>query len=50
MFVDESNANELNVFASKYIDRQKTRMLNHSQAVMTTIITITDTSHVGAGC
>ncbi|ENM5767862.1 thr operon leader peptide [Vibrio mimicus] len=25
-------------------------MLNHSQAVMTTIITITDTSHVGAGC
>ncbi|MDH7615353.1 thr operon leader peptide [Vibrio cholerae] len=25
-------------------------MLNHSLVVMTTIITITDTSHVGAGC
>ncbi|CAM3472544.1 thr operon leader peptide [Vibrio cholerae] len=25
-------------------------MLNHSLIVMTTIITITDTSHVGAGC
>ncbi|MCX9564069.1 thr operon leader peptide, partial [Vibrio cholerae] len=27
-----------------------TVMLNHSLIVMTTIITITDTSHVGAGC
>nr|WP_267762576.1 thr operon leader peptide [Vibrio cholerae] len=25
-------------------------MLNHSLIVMTTIITITDTSHVGSGC
>ncbi|MCR9968053.1 thr operon leader peptide [Vibrio cholerae] len=25
-------------------------MLNHSLIVMSTIITITDTSHVGAGC
>nr|WP_260604670.1 thr operon leader peptide [Vibrio cholerae] len=25
-------------------------MLNHSLIVMTTMITITDTSHVGAGC
>ncbi|MGL4830084.1 MAG: thr operon leader peptide [Vibrio sp.] len=44
------NKNELNVFASKHIDRQKSVMLNHSLIVMTTIITITDTSHVGAGC
>ncbi|EOW9119628.1 thr operon leader peptide [Vibrio cholerae] len=33
----------------RQIDR-KTAMLNHSLIVMTTIITITDTSHVGAGC
>ncbi|HHC7345465.1 thr operon leader peptide [Vibrio cholerae] len=34
--------------ANTQIDR-KTVMLNHSLIVMT-IITITDTSHVGAGC
>ncbi|TQP21071.1 thr operon leader peptide [Vibrio cholerae] len=35
--------------ANTQIDR-KTVMLNHSLIVMTTIITITDMSHVGAGC